>query len=264
MTDIDIYRSLGPRPRSRIIIAGGSGGIGRELVAACRALDIDAVVLDLAASIASSEQLEGVDYIPFDGADPASVSNAINAVGADADRADGFVFLSGFPILPRRPLPEVDVDQWDELMAVNLRSAYLLSCGLLPLLRKGTDPAIVTVASSLGYQVMPGMGAYATSKGGLVSLTKAIAAENAPRIRANAVAPGAVETSFLGGGTGRDSEGADRSWFDEMSDKYISSIPLGRVADPADVVGPILFLLGRASAYMTGQVLHLNGGRFTP
>ena len=258
------YSRLGPPSGSRIVLAGGAGGIGRELIAACHALGHRVVVLDLQASIDGSAKVDGVDYIAFDGADPGSIAAAVAAVAQKGEAVDGFVFLSGYPILPRRPLQDVSLADWNALMDVNLRSAYLLTTGLLPLLAKASAPAIVTVASSLGYQVMPGMAAYATSKGGLVSLTKALAMENAPRIRVNAVAPGAVETSFLGGGTGREEMASDRSWFDSMSDKYVASIPLGRVAEPADVAAPILFLLGSASAYMTGQVLHLNGGRLTP
>ena len=66
------------------------------------------------------------------------------------------------------------------------------------------------------------------------------------------------------GGTGREDIVSDRGWFDQLSDKYVSSIPLGRVASPADIVGPILFLSGPGAGYITGQVLHLNGGRLTP
>ncbi|TBY02483.1 SDR family oxidoreductase [Rhizobium laguerreae] len=111
---------------------------------------------------------------------------------------------------------------------------------------------------------MPGMSAYAASKGGLISLTKAFAAELAPTVRANSVAPGAVDTDFLSGGTGRVEDKGARSWFDDISAKYVASIPLGRVANEQDVVGPMLFLAGQGSRYMTGQVLHLNGGRLTP
>src|SRR5690606_38039821 len=107
-------------------------------------------------------------------------------------------------------------------------------------------------------------GAYAASKGGLISLTKALAAEYAPQIRVNAVAPGAVETDFLAGGTGRESIENDRSWFDNLKDKYVANIPLGRTATPADIAGPIFCLCGSSARYMTGQLLHLNGGRLTP
>ena len=75
---------------------------------------------------------------------------------------------------------------------------------------------------------------------------------------------GAVETDFLSGSTDRMINQEDRFSFEAGKERYQSLIPLGRVAVPADVVGPMLFLAGPASAYMTGQVLHLNGGRLTP
>jgi NAD(P)-dependent dehydrogenase (short-subunit alcohol dehydrogenase family) len=106
---------------------------------------------------------------------------------------------------------------------------------------------------------MPGFGPYSASKAALIALTKAVAVENAPAIRANAVAPAAVDTDFLVGGTGR--ERTD-SHLDRES--YMKLIPLRRLGLPADVVGPILFLLGPASGYMTGQTLYINGGALTP
>ena len=118
---------------------------------------------------------------------------------------------------------------------------------------------MVFVSSGLAQRVTPGYGGYAAAKAGLIAMTKALAAENAPAIRANCVAPGAVETAFLSGGTGRPARDAqmDRT-------AYLRTIPLARIATPEDVVGPILFLLGAASGYMTGQVLYVNGGGLTP
>jgi 3-oxoacyl-[acyl-carrier protein] reductase len=97
----------------------------------------------------------------------------------------------------------------------------------------------------------------------VIALTKAVAIENAPRIRANAVAPAAVDTAFLRGGTGR---GGDEPGRAEHVDReaYVKAIPLGRIAVAEDVVGPILFLLGDASRFMTGQVLYVNGGAVMP
>ena len=258
------FKRLGPAEGARIILAGGAGGIGQALALACRDNGYDVSILDIPASLDELPADLIATRIAFDGRDTGSIKRACEAIEADSRPVDGFVFLSGYPIMPRRPVVDIAVEQWDDLMAVNLRSAYLLTAGLLRCLRKATSPAVVTIASSLGYQIMPGMGAYATSKAALVALTKAIAVENAPWLRANAVAPGAVETTFLGGGTGRVGDSGDRSWFDAIADKYVATIPLGRVADAGDIVGPVLFLLGSASAYMTGQVLHLNGGRLTP
>ena len=90
-------------------------------------------------------------------------------------------------------------------------------------------------------------------------LTKSIAVENAPLVRANVVAPGAVDTEFLRGGTGRGEAGPRL----DVS-AYAKTIPMGRIATPEDVAGPILFLCGPGSAYMTGQVLWINGGALTP
>lgn len=254
---------LGPRQGTRMVVAGGCGGIGRDLVLDAVARGIEVLVLDLPQSRRARQDVAGVRYVEFDALDPGSIAVAVESVSKAWDCVDSFIFLCGYPILPRRPLQDIPLKAWNELMEVNLTSAYLLAGGLLPLLRKSEQASIVTVASSLAYQVMPGMGAYAASKGALVSLTKALAMECAPHVRANVVAPGAVDTDFLGGGLGRDSH-QDRDWFDAMADKYVATIPLGRVARPADVVGPIFFLAGPGSAYMTGQVLHLNGGRLTP
>lgn len=255
---------LGPEAGSRMVVAGGCGGIGRVLVEDALRHGVDVTVLDLPRAMRPGNQVDGARYIGFDARDEMSIQNATTEVAKVWDRVDAFVFLCGYPILPRRPLETVSLKDWNDLMAVNVTSAHLLANGLLALLRRSSQASIITVVSSLAYQVMPGMGTYATSKGALVSLSKALAMELAPHIRVNAVAPGAVDTEFLGGGTGREALGADRSWFDAMQEKYSAMVPLGRVARPADVTGPIFFLSGPGAAYMTGQVLHLNGGRLTP
>ena len=95
----------------------------------------------------------------------------------------------------------------------------------------------------------------------MIALTKTLALEHAPRVRANAVAPGAVETAFLHGGTGRSDE-SQPSTLDVGA--YTAAIPLRRMALPQDVVGPTLFLLGNDSSYMTGQTLWVNGGAYMP
>jgi 3-oxoacyl-[acyl-carrier protein] reductase len=124
-----------------------------------------------------------------------------------------------------------------------------------------TDGTIVHVSSGLGVYGGATYGPYAAAKGGINALTKTIAREYAPRIRANAVAPSYVDTAFGKGGTGRSNENDAETL---NRDSYIRAIPMGRIATPEDLVGPILFLAGPASGYMTGQVLHVNGGSFMP
>jgi NAD(P)-dependent dehydrogenase (short-subunit alcohol dehydrogenase family) len=131
----------------------------------------------------------------------------------------------------------------------------------LPLLDRGLDPAIVLTSSGLSVTADKGVGAYAGAKAFINAMTRNLAKENAPRIRVNAVAPGPIETAFLSGGTGRGGASGQAGWFDTIRPQIEATIPQGRVGQPDDVVGPILFLLGQASRYMTGQVLYVNGGR---
>ena len=99
------------------------------------------------------------------------------------------------------------------------------------------------------------------SKAGLVNLTKTLALEAAPKVRVNAVGPAAVDTAFLRGGTGRSEENEPVS-LDIKS--YVQMTPLARMATPQDIVGPIMFLLGEDSKFMTGQTLWVNGGGYMP
>lgn len=243
-------------PTGKVVVAGGCGGIGRVVVARLVEAGAEVAVLDLAASIERHPPGGNTRAIALDAADEQSVRRGFDAFGWRA--IDGFVNLVGFtPLLARVDAFRAEV--WDEAVAGNLRAAFLLAREAVPLLRASGNGAFVNVSSGLAVRSMPGYGPYSACKAGIISLTKTIAAENAPAVRANAVAPAAVDTEFLRGGTGRDRRDSHIDL-----DAYAKLIPLGRVATPEDVAGPILFLLGPGSAYMTGQVLYVNGGMITP
>ncbi len=131
----------------------------------------------------------------------------------------------------------------------------------MKLLEKGDAASLVNIASGLGAYIRPHFGAYAASKAGMIALTKTLALEHAPRVRANAVAPGPVDTAFLRGGTGRSNEDAAPNI---DIDAFKALNPMRRIAVPDDIVGPVLFLLGPDSGYMTGQTLWVNGGAYMP
>lgn len=117
---------------------------------------------------------------------------------------------------------------------------------------------MVLISSTHGARaVHVGVGPYATAKAGVLNLVRVLATEWAPEIRVNGIAPGVVETPFLTGGTGRPrkSTGLDLN-------RYVNGVPLGRLGKAQDIAGPVLFLLGDAAAYITGQTLHVNGGTF--
>ena len=241
----------------RLAVLGGAGGIGRALVTRAVAEGWRVSVLDLPASLARHPVPGGVRAIPVDATDAASVSAAFAQLD---DGLEGFVNLAGF-LLGMRKLESVEPEFWDEVVTGNLRAAFLTARAALPLLAKGDNPAMVQMVSGLAAHTRPGYGPYAACKAAMVSMTKTMALEAAPVVRVNAVGPGAVDTAFLRGGTGRSDE-AGQTNVDIPA--YSAMMPLKRIAVPSDVVGPVMFLLGPDSAYMTGQVLWVNGGAYMP
>ena len=247
---------LGPPEGFRLVLTGGCGGIGRVLVAKALAAGVDVTVLDRPAALAA-HSMPGVTCIEVDVADETTVAQAFAEVAARQPAIDGFVHLAGFSNTPA-PFADVAPAAWDEALAGNLRGAYLACRAALPLLAKGDGPSLVAVSSGQGVRPVPGFSPYGAAKAGVISMTRAIALEYAPTVRANAVAPGAVRTAFLTGGEGRAARpGAD---VDTKAAAYAQSIPMGRIAEPEDVADPILFLLGPGARFITGQVLHVNGG----
>lgn len=236
---------------------GGAGGIGRALVARALAEGWQVSVLDLPSSLARHPPPPAVRAIALDGSEEGAVAAAFGALG---EALEGFVNLAGFAS-PLAPLARTAAATWDEVVAGNLRTAFLTARAALPLLAKGERPAMVQVVSGLAAFARPGYGPYAACKAAMVSMTKTLALEAAPAIRVNAVGPAAVDTAFLRGGTGRGDESGPPH-LDIAA--YTAAIPLKRFAQPEDVVGPILFLLGPDAGYMTGQVLWVNGGAYMP
>ncbi len=246
--------------KSRIAILGGCGGIGRELVTRAEQQGATVAVLDLETSLLRHPVSEGVLGLPVDATNAHSLQVAFEQLATEWGAIDGFVNLCGF-MHANQTIADMTETTWSEFVNGNLNSMFLASAAAMPLLAKGNHPAMVNAASGLAQYIRPGFGAYAAAKAGVIALTKTLAIENAPHVRVNAVAPSAVDTAFLRGGTGRSNENEDI----EMDlDAYINAIPLKRIATPIDIVEPMLFLLGSGSAYMTGQVLWINGGAYMP
>ena len=264
---MDLTR-LGPEPGARCLVLGGCGGIGRAYVAGLLAAGAQVAVLDLPASMAERPPAGGVRAVPVDATDAEGLTAAVAALGEDWGGLDVFAFVTGMNT-PNRPLEETPLADVRKVIEINLLSAFTATRAAMPLLRRSPAAAAVFVASGLHANVEPGFAAYSASKGGLVSLMKVVAKEGAPGIRANAVAPGAVETAFLTGGLGHGgTEGGPGAFLhhvgEEKARKVLATIPMGRIARPDEVAAPMLFLSGPASGYLTGQVIYVNGGRFSP
>lgn len=253
---------LEPPAGSRIAVLGGCGAFGRTLVRSSLELGLRVVVMDLAASI-ERHRLDGVDAtIAVDATAEDSVGAGIGQIAATWGGLDGLVNLAGFTTTPPVPVAELPVAEWERVVDGNLRTTFLSCRAALPLLRAGRAPSIVNMSSGLGFKSRPGFASYTAAKAGIVGLTKTLAIENAPNVRVNAVAPSAAATEFLNGGTHLAAgEQSPADWID--LDSYVAATPLGRLCEPADVVASILFLLGPGARFITGQTLHINGGRET-
>lgn len=238
----------------KLVILGAAGGIGRVLTETALRQGWDVVALDLQATLEAHPPPGHVVSEAVDLRDPPTVEKALRQAGD----VDGFVNLAGF-MSAITPLKDTSLDTFDEVITGNLRGAFVAARSALPQLvaRRG---ALVNVASGLGAHARPGFGPYAAAKAGMISLTKTLALEAAPHVRVNAVGPSAIDTDFLSGGAGRAKTAKVPIDLDAMA----AATPLKRMATPADVVGPILFLLSDAAAFMTGQVLWINGGAYMP
>ena len=266
MTTIDFAR-LAPPKGARIAVVGACGGIGSTLVEAAVGIGLDIAALDLPRSLDEFPAAGVKLAVALDATDEAQVEAAFVRVGrAFGGRLDGLVNLAGFPNR-HVPFDELSLAEWQATIDGSLKTTYLCCRAAVPLLKAsaqaGGAPAIVNTASGLAARPLPGLSAYSASKAGVANFTKTLVHELAPNIRANTLAPGVVRTAFHTGGTGRPADSPNAQPRVDY-ENYARLVPLGRVAEPADLVGPILFLLGPASGWVNGQVLHVNGGGLMP
>ena len=148
---------------------------------------------------------------------------------------------------------ELPAERWDELVAINLRSVFCVTrAALQGMLELEGDRSIVNVSSTFALAAGPGVSPYTAAKGGIVSLTRALAIEYAPHgIRVNCVCPGIVVTPL---------SYVDRPHFEEQQEEFAKMFPLGRLGRPEDVAGAIAFYASEDAAWVTGTVLEVDGG----
>jgi len=248
---------LGPPAGSRVAVAGGCGGMGRMLVQGLLDTGVDVAVLDMPSSMRQNPPPSSATAIEIDVSSEASVSAAFVQLAKQWPMLNGFVNLAGF-FKGFTPIAELPVEVFDEIIAGNLRGHFLCARAALPLLRASGRGSMVLVASTMAVDVVKRYTHYGAAKAGVVALMKGLARENAPVVRVNAVAPGLTNTNFLVGGTGRD------KIFDGISpDYYAKLVPMKRMAEPQDMTGPIMFLLGQASGFVNGEMLIVDGGVYT-
>ena len=241
-----------------VLVTGAASGIARA--AAIRlagrmtvhAADIDEA--GLAESVAAIRAAGGdARAIPVDVADRASVEAMVAAVEGPIEAA---FFAAGIHI--RGTAESVAEEDWDRMIAVHVKGTFLCCQAVLRRMRKqGAGGAIVTMSSDYAVMAVPGGAAYCAAKAAIHSLTKSIAQEFAPdRIRINALGPGPIDTPIL-------RSGRTEAEYEEVRRRLADNLPVGRLGRPEEVAAVVDFLLGERSSYITGQIVHPNGGQLT-
>jgi NAD(P)-dependent dehydrogenase (short-subunit alcohol dehydrogenase family) len=237
-----------------VLITGASGGIGRATArtfdkAGWRVIGVDRCQAD---------SLPGIHhFIHADLSDTIASQQTFAEVASGERRIDALVNNAAIQIC--KPLIETTPDEWDAVMASNVRSVYLSVRHAYTLMR-GHGGAIVNVSSVHAIATSANIAAYAASKGAVVALTRALAVELAPdHIRVNAVLPGAVNTPMLHAGLnrGRGESGNVRELTEQLAARHL----MGRVGTPEEIAQAVLFLADdQRSSFMTGQALAVDGG----
>lgn len=233
------------------VVTGGAQGIGFA-IAEC--------MHDAGATVVIGDRQAGDDkrfhWIELDVSDEASVEaftrEVVQNVGSPS------VLVNNAGILTGTPLIEQSVEEWDRVMAVNLRGPFLMAKHIVPHMRPDDEPAIVNIGSIEGISGNPNHSAYMASKAGVHGLTVSMAIDLGPKaIRVNAIAPGWINTDI------------NKVYLDGLPDQALVSQqladlhPVGHIGEPSDIGEVAVWLASKQSRFITGQVIKVEGGRMS-
>lgn len=243
--------------RDRVAVVTGSGrGIGEAVALALSKEGACVVVSDIDAGSAqkTSDQISSMQgksmAVRADVSSRSEVRDLFNKTIERFGRIDILVNNAG--IFSRTPILEISEDQWDRVIDVNLKGTFLCCQEAVPVMLKQRYGRIVNMASLAGKRggVTSGIN-YASSKGGVISLTRALAKQLAPHnILVNAIAAANIETEML------------QAYEPEAREKQLREIPLGRYGRPEEVAKVVVFLVSDDAGYIVGETINVNGGVF--
>ena len=235
-------------------VTGASRGIGRAIalrLASCGAVVVAAARGENAQGTVDAIRAAGgqAEAAALDVTDAAAAEAAVAAAIARHGRIDILVNNAG--ITRDQLMLRMKREDWEAVLATNLTSAFTLTQAVLKPMIRQRSGRIISISSVVGQSGNAGQANYAASKAGLIGFTKSVALEVASRnITANVVAPGMIETDMT------------QAIADKARETLVGRIPLGRLGAPDEVAAAVVFLASDEAAYITGQVLAVNGGMY--
>jgi 3-oxoacyl-[acyl-carrier protein] reductase len=237
------------------LVTGGGSGIGKCIAETYAREGANVAVVDLDADAAKNvARAIGNKAIALrcDVSRKADFAGAVEGTLAAFGALDILVNNAGATHV-NKPMLEIGEEEFDKIYAVNVKGVFLGCQAVVPHFRKAGGGVIINIGSTAGLRPRPGLSAYNATKGAVHILTKSLAVELAPdRIRVCAIAPVATETpllpSFLGPAAGQ-------------REKFVATVPLGRLAQPQDIANAALYLASTDAAFVTGNIVEVDGGR---
>jgi NAD(P)-dependent dehydrogenase (short-subunit alcohol dehydrogenase family) len=237
------------------IVTGAAQGIGNAIANGLAAEGARIVVADVNRAEDAAASFDDGVGVTVDVSDEAQVVRLVDETSERCGRVDILVNNAGlYASLPMRPFTEIPVDEWRQVMDVNVLSMFLTCRAVVPKMREHGGGRIVNISSGTPFRGVPFLLHYVTSKGAIVALTRALARElGKDDVLVNCVAPGFTMSE----GVLEHSEVVDA-----LRDVSVSARTLQRDQQPEDVVGAVVFLCGPGASFITGQTMVIDGGQY--
>ncbi len=241
------------------VVTGAASGIGQAVAKRLARDNFTVVILDIdeagGKQVSASIQKNGgkATFVRLDVTREADIQKTFEKIISDHGGIDVLVNVAGGSV-HRHKIEEFPLDHWQTVIDLNLTSTFLCCRAVIGLMKSQKSGAIVNISSDIGFSGDPHRAAYAAAKAGIVGFSKTLALELASfGARANVIAPGRIATPRVR------ATYSDAEW-----ETAAQRIPLGHAGEPEDIAEAVAFLASDSSRHMTGQTLHINGGRIMP
>ena len=242
--------------KNKVALITGSGrGIGREIALKMASEGANIVIADIdeATMNATKADVEALGVkaiaVKMDISSGESVQAAVDAIVKEFGKID--ILVNNAAIFKKAPFLEMTEAEWDQTCNINLKGLYNVTHAVAPIMVENHDGRIISIASVDAFQGCLNYSHYAMTKAGVVGLSRTLAQELGPHnIRVNVIAPGIMLTEMT------------RDRVEANKEAYLAKVPIGRIGVPEDIANAALFLASDMSSYVSGQVIHVNGGMY--